>query len=243
VFACDIKRDAREPCTHAAVAAKTGTAVTSIATQTTTTNSDMPFKCMSGSAEVAIGECTVLKNAFTNPAKTSGETASDPETGEALDTPTQEVTDTSPSFANCVATDVSWNPVSWVTVPVKCALQWAFVPDEDVITTSETKIKQATNSTIITKFQALFNNSIPPADQDDSSCEGPEFHVEFAGFTLIKSSHPMSVCSGSGLEWAPFLSRTIIILFCLLAALFSAVRGIQIIVGIEHKRDVGNDKL
>lgn len=34
----------------------------------------------------------------------------------------------SPQADGCVWSDVGWNPVSWVLVPVKCALTWAFVP-------------------------------------------------------------------------------------------------------------------
>jgi hypothetical protein len=30
----------------------------------------------------------------------------------------------------CLASGFSWNPVSWVLTPVKCALQWAFVPSQ-----------------------------------------------------------------------------------------------------------------
>lgn len=33
-----------------------------------------------------------------------------------------------PGGSNCWGSGWSWNPVSWVYVPVKCALSWAFVP-------------------------------------------------------------------------------------------------------------------
>jgi hypothetical protein len=33
-----------------------------------------------------------------------------------------------PGGENCLGSGWSWNPVSWVMVPVQCALQWAFVP-------------------------------------------------------------------------------------------------------------------
>jgi hypothetical protein len=33
---------------------------------------------------------------------------------------------------NCIKGAVSWNPVDWVLVPTKCALQWAFVPKQPV---------------------------------------------------------------------------------------------------------------
>lgn len=33
-----------------------------------------------------------------------------------------------PEFLECVGAEWSWNPISWVYLPVKCALIWAFVP-------------------------------------------------------------------------------------------------------------------
>jgi hypothetical protein len=44
----------------------------------------------------------------------------DPETGRPI------VPD--PESANCWGEGWSWNPVSWVYIPVKCSLVWAFVP-------------------------------------------------------------------------------------------------------------------
>jgi hypothetical protein len=34
------------------------------------------------------------------------------------------------SGEGCLSRNFSWNPVSWVFAPVKCALQWAFVPSQ-----------------------------------------------------------------------------------------------------------------
>lgn len=53
-----------------------------------------------------------------------------PSTGTTVTTLPPPVTGPSDSASsNCWGTGWSWNPVSWVFVPVKCALSWAFVPD------------------------------------------------------------------------------------------------------------------
>ena len=44
---------------------------------------------------------------------------------------------------NCVGKDISWNPVSWVLVPTKCALDWAFSPDPDVLNDASAGLNSA----------------------------------------------------------------------------------------------------
>jgi len=41
---------------------------------------------------------------------------------------------TDPDSKNCYGDAVSWNPVQWVYIPVKCALKWAFVPKTSLST-------------------------------------------------------------------------------------------------------------
>lgn len=53
----------------------------------------------------------------------------DPETGlptTATGGPAPDATDQ--SALECIGAEWSWNPVSWVYAPVKCAFRWAFVP-------------------------------------------------------------------------------------------------------------------
>ena len=78
------------------------------------------------SKEIGIGECTVLSNQWTKTNVSNGTTASDPNSGEQITDPSDSPKKSDkPSYGQCVAEDVSWNPVSWVFVPVKCALTWA----------------------------------------------------------------------------------------------------------------------
>jgi hypothetical protein len=42
---------------------------------------------------------------------------------------------TNPDSQSCFSTGWSWNPVSWVYVPIKCSFIWAFVPTPDATAT------------------------------------------------------------------------------------------------------------
>lgn len=61
------------------------------------------------------------------------------------DTGTDPATSADAKTSNCWGTGWSWNPVSWVFIPVKCALVWAFVPPgppsawDDLVTTLKTR--------------------------------------------------------------------------------------------------------
>ena len=200
----------------------TGNTVTLDNNNTTKTKSDMPYKCVwqsddGTSTEIAIGECTVLSNSFTESNQYQGTTGSDPSTGEQINDP---VDDPKPSdkvdYAQCVATDVSWNPVSWVFVPVKCALQWAFYPSQDNTETQMLKVQQKAGNSGIDQLPKAFNSSFGALQNSfGQHCQGPEMHLNVFGHDLIPSSHPFSVCDGTGLEKLPTFSRAaFIVLSC-----------------------------
>lgn len=66
----------------------------------------------------------------TDPGAGSASSAA-PTTGANPSTPADPSTAPAPatsSSSSCFGTGWSWNPVSWVVIPVKCALSWAFVP-------------------------------------------------------------------------------------------------------------------
>lgn len=175
----------------------------------TTTDPDQKVKCVwAGSdgtlTELEIGQCAALKDSF----KAGNDSVTDPATDTKVQVSPKY--DESPDFAQCVKEDVSWNPVSWVFVPVKCALNWAFKPSESTLRTVNTKMRQQADTTfvdsLISAFKAQFTGKT-----NDSSCQGPEFHLEYNGWTIIPSSHPASVCEGSGLEFLPTFSKAVCI--------------------------------
>lgn len=199
----------------------TGNTVTLDNKDTTKTKPDMPYKCVwqsdGTSTELAIGECTVLSNSFTESNQHEGTVGSDPSNGEQINDP---VDDPKPSdkvdYAQCVATDVSWNPVSWVFVPVKCALQWAFYPSQDNTETQMLKVQQKAGNSGIDQLPKAFNVSFGALQNSfGQHCQGPEMHLNAFGYDLVPSSHPFSVCDGTGLEKLPTFSRAaFIVLSC-----------------------------
>ena len=76
----------------------TGEGASTVARQAPDGNS---YQCRFGPYAVAVAECQVV--------------------------PGVGVTAAGPEAENCMG-GVGWNPTTWVTVPVKCALSWAFVP-------------------------------------------------------------------------------------------------------------------
>lgn len=137
----------------------------------TTTDPDQKVKCVwAGSdgtlTELEIGQCAALKDSF----KAGNDSVTDPATDTKVQVSPKY--DESPDFAQCVKEDVSWNPVSWVFVPVKCALNWAFKPSESTLRTVNTKMRQQADTTfvdsLISAFKAQFTGKT-----NDSSCQVP----------------------------------------------------------------------
>lgn len=204
------------------VAKVTGKPVTLESTATSTSHPTLPYKCVwkaaTGSmSELSIGECTVLSNSFQDTNITAGTTGTDPDTGDHIDDP---VTDPTPhekvDYATCVKTDVSWNPVSWVFVPVKCGLQWAFEPDREQLETQTIRIQQKAHMSGLNELPAAFKESFGALQGTfGQHCQGPEMHISAFGHDLIPSSHPFSVCQGTGLEMLPTFSRAgFVVLSC-----------------------------
>jgi len=98
-----------------------------------------------------------------------------------------------PNTNNCWASGfAAWNPADWVLTPVKCALQWAFVPS-----TASVGTLAATASTDLTRVGVA---PMANAVSDNfgklgagSGCDGPA--VTFAAVGVVKPLHPFSACS------------------------------------------------
>ena len=200
----------------------TGEAVTLKNKNTTQTHKNQPFKCVwkadgGTTTELAIGECTVLSNSFKETNITQGTTGSDPDTGEQIDDPVSSPKHKEKmSYGECIKTDVSMNPVSWVFVPVKCALQWAFEPDQERLESQTTRIRQKAGMSGVDALPAAFRESFGALQGTfGQHCQGPEMHISAFGHDLIPSSHPFSVCQGTGLEMLPTFSRAgFVVLSC-----------------------------
>jgi hypothetical protein len=80
---------------------------TEVQTKVPTDPDGATYRCQWGPYELKASECTVVPTESPAP---------------------RPVTENDPAASSCLSGAVSWNPVDWVFVPVKCALQWAFVP-------------------------------------------------------------------------------------------------------------------
>lgn len=184
--------------------------------ETTKTVSDMPFKCVwagddGSTKELPIGECTVLRKQWQPKHTKDGTTAVDPtdpdtDIKDPIDAPQPS---DRPSYTDCVKEDISWNPVTWVFTPVKCALDWAFVPSKTNTKTQAVLVRQKVSTTYIDSLIDAFKSAfLGRQELTEAHCRGPEFHLEFMGYQLIpKGSHPLSVCEGSGFEFLPEFSK------------------------------------
>lgn len=184
--------------------------------ETTKTVTDMPYKCVwagddGSTKELPIGECTVLRKQWQPKHTKDGTTAVDPtdpdtDIKDPIDAPQPS---DRPSYTDCVKEDISWNPVTWVFTPVKCALDWAFVPSKTNTKTQGVLVRQKVSTTYIDSLIDAFKSAfLGRQELTEAHCLGPEFHLEFMGYQLIpKGSHPLSVCQGSGFEFLPEFSK------------------------------------
>jgi len=84
-------------------------------------------------------------------APTQGTTNPDPGTGPGVGTV--------PNSQDCWGSGWSWNPISWVVIPVECSLKWAFVPNS---TPNWGDIQNPLPTGWIPSFPALSDGSCGP---------------------------------------------------------------------------------
>jgi hypothetical protein len=101
---------------------------------------------------------------------------------------------TPPSTSSCMSGAVSFNPVKWVYVPVKCALRWAFVPSNSALTGFTSDVRTAWGNSTPGQWASAVGAAMPSFSE--SGCAGPTIDVD------IKSVHetiqPFNACSGAG---------------------------------------------
>lgn len=192
----------------------TGEELSSKNKHTTSTDPKLQYSCRwyeqdkKTFKELPIGECAVYKDTFVQKNQAKRTPYTDPKTDDMPENPVIPKDAVAPKFdfGSCVTKNVSWNPVSWVFVPVSCALQWAFVPDTTVMTTQVTHIRERTGGVGGT-LETAFREHYQVFGNQQQDCRGPEFSLAFQNVQIIPPSYPMSVCQGSGLEFLPKFSK------------------------------------
>jgi hypothetical protein len=108
--------------------------------------------------------------------------------------PTDEPTSDNSS---CWGSGWSWNPISWVYVPIKCALQWAFVPSAgtwtDAMAQPLADWKATGPGQWLGGLGDMFTAGIPGLGAGD--CLGPL--LDFTGpMGVHVHVYPFAACSG-----------------------------------------------
>lgn len=129
---------------------------------------EQTMTCRYGTHVVPLSECNVYGPSFKPDAQTKGDTLGNPDTGQPTSNPnpgsgtdtkagTRPVTDPdAPGERQCFPT--GWgvlNPVEWVMKPTQCALEWAFVPRQSVLTAQLTKVATAWDDTIVLQIPRM----------------------------------------------------------------------------------------
>lgn len=128
-----------------------------------------------------------------------------------------------PLGENCFGAKWSWNPIDWVVTPVACALEWAFVPSEQVV-----------NATIATTRPTITQKGIAPvvdvimvtADalpDGGPGCAGPG--IDLSVLHQKEMWHPFSACTAP-MDGVAFIVRTIFSLVIVFAGCFSVVNAL-----------------
>lgn len=99
--------------------------------------------------------------------------------------------------ANCwPGGSAAFNPLEWVLMPVKCALQWAFVPRQATAEAQMTRIqnnlgKVGVVGAIGTVTTSI--NTVGAAAGNGSGCTGPTFHFDFDA--VHQELQPFNACA------------------------------------------------
>lgn len=126
----------------------------------------------------------------------------DPATGLPVAVPvTPPAGDIVPGRTDCFPT--GWgvlNPVSWVLQPLRCGLEWAFVPRTSVVTQTQQGWDAKIGSTVLGQMNAVGAEFVAMFEVSAGSCQGPPVPIEFGPGPLFGSGgmsetyYPFSAC-------------------------------------------------
>lgn len=127
-----------------------------------------------------------------------------------------------------------FNPIAWVTVPVKCALQWAFVPNPTQTETDVQTMQGAWSGTPMGKLSAVLAgwNFVPPS----SGCGGITVDLSWIHLGAGRSAPPakfFNACPGDAAApyaaWVKILLSAVVVI----AGAVSIIRSVQGVVAYQ----------
>lgn len=220
--------------------------------QTSVQADPQTYRCYYGGQLVAISECNVYGRVFDRDKVQQGTAYTDPTTGQPVTTSTGTAVSTNPGAATTAmssgAADPSqprqcfpsgwgvFNPFEWVFQPVKCALEWAFVPRATKLSQVQTKIQlAAVNSVPAQMVQGL--NGWTAVVPSSSGCMGPLIEFDIAG--LNYSAYPLQACDGA-LATAANFSRIALTIIAILTGIIAITRYVARIFGFSGVGEGGS---
>lgn len=125
------------------------------------------------------------------------------------------------------------NPLSWVYMPVACAVEWAFVPSAQTMTEAQIDLQTVLDESIFGDTEQLVDAAASPFLIGSSGCQGPAFRMQIdalPGAGMDQTYYPLSACSGPMVGVAGFfriLSQGFVLIGSGLAALryFASIAG------------------
>lgn len=200
------------------------------------------YRCYYGGALVAISECNVYTRVFDRDKVQQGTGYADPSTGTGVTTSTGTAVTTNPGAAltsmSTPASDPSkprqcfpsgwgaFNPFEWVLQPVKCALEWAFVPRESVLSSFRANVSGRFAQTSFGAVAGIVTAVNVPGVGD--GCTGPPLSFKYG--PIDETWYPFAACDApmAGVAatiklWLGFLISA--------GAVFAIIRYVTAIIG------------
>lgn len=210
------------------------------------------YECRYAQQVVDISECNVYSRVFDRTAVQQGTGYADPKTGQRPGTQTNPTTGTqTPPQTNPGAASsgmgspvqnpqtnrqcwpqgwAAFNPFEWVLQPVKCALEWAFVPRKSVVQNTMNGVRLAAMNSKPGELAATVNTwQAYTAAMNGGGCAGPMVNLELMDIVSY-SGTPLSACSEPAASLAHW-SKIIIGAGAILLGLFAITRHVGRVFG------------
>lgn len=219
-------------------------------------------RCQWGPYTVPMEQCELLAHSYRPDSKTSTLTQVDPKTGTptvvvtvpppdwwtktwidlclTLCTPPPvppdcigpTCTDPSDDDKGCMAEAVSFNPLKWVYVPVKCVLKWAFIPPAGYWDAKITSVRDGWNNSSPGKYLTALSSAIPSMPSG-SSCQGIAVHTDLGldGSQRAVDFNLGAACSGDTLHVAAGICKAVLSAFLVLGAMWQCAR---LVIGVVY---------
>jgi hypothetical protein len=201
------------------------------------------FSCYYGTHVMDLAECNVYSQTFNLVARSTGQIYADPISGTAYVSDVAVGVDADVFSApvldpllerQCFPT--GWgalNPVEWVTKPVQCALQWAFIPQPAVLTETMMSMSTRWESKAPAQLAGVIGSWAFEAPA--SGCEG--VLVPLSVIQGVPDFYILNACPGSSLEPLAVTSSLVIGIASVIGAVGAVTRNFGGIVGYVGVKD------